>query len=140
MSVTVTSFGNVPKAIEEGNEKTIIELVTKVTAQAKVLAPVDTGQLKNSIMGKVSGAEYGHQGGPSLSDQPKEGEGVVGTAVVHGIYNEFGTRRLAAQPFLRPAVASEANSLRVQTMVKKFQTDAVRKGMAKGPRKKKVVK
>lgn len=139
MSVEVIEFGNVPDAVRDGNENAILELVTRVTSTAKNLAPVDTGQLKGSIMGKVKGAEYGHTGGPMISERPKEGEGYVGTAVLHGIYNEFGTRNLAAQPFLRPAVATEANGLKSSYIVKKLQIDAIRKGMAKGPRKKKVI-
>lgn len=140
MSVTVTSFGDLPKAIKEGNTKALLELVTRVTAQAKSLAPVDTAELKNSIMGQVKGGDYGHQGGPKINESPKTGEGYVGSAVAHGIYNEFGTRKMQAQPWLRPAIAAEASGAKVSKVVKDLQVEAVKKGMAKGPRKKKVVR
>lgn len=134
----IVSYGDIPKAIEEGSKAAILELVTKVTAQAKSLAPVDTGQLRGSIMGEVKGGEFGHQEGPRINKNPKDGEGYVGTAVLHGIYNEFGTRKLQAQPFLRPAISAETGGGKAAKIIKALQLDAVKKGMAKGPRKKKV--
>lgn len=59
------------------------------TASAPADAPaVDTGHLRNSI---------GVQ---------KIGEGAyrVGTDVKYALYLEFGTRRMAARPFMRPAL------------------------------------
>lgn len=122
MSVEVIRFGNVPEAVKEGSEKAILELVERVVSQAKVHAPVDTGQLRNSIMGRVKGQDVGNPGGERISEQPREGEGYVGTAVLHGIYMEFGTRfNKRAQPFLRPAIAIEANGEKAKGIVKKFQ-------------------
>jgi len=146
MSVEVIKYGNLPKAVQEGNQAAIIELVTRVTAQAKALAPVDFGQLKNSIMGRVKGEDYGFNksGGKSatqkLTERADEGEGFVGSALLHAIYNEFGTRKMAAQPFLRPAVGIEANGAKAKRLITQLQNKAVKDGMRKGPRKKKVIK
>ena len=136
MSVTITTFGDIPKAIQDGSDAAILELVQNVVTQAKRICPFDTGQLRNSIMGQVKGGSYGHQGGPTLSERPKEGEGYVGTAVAHGIYNEFGTRYMPAQPYLRPAIAVEANGQKAASVIKELQLEAVKAGMKKGPRKK----
>ena len=38
-----------------------------------------------------------------LDIQPKENEGYVGSNLDYAVYQEFGTRRTAPQPFLRPA-------------------------------------
>lgn len=58
-----------------------------IGADAKSLAPVDTGNLKSSIgVGKV---------GPL--------ESVVGPTANYGIYLELGTSRMPAQPFMGPA-------------------------------------
>jgi HK97 gp10 family phage protein len=55
---------------------------------AKQLCPVDTGRLRNSIT---------HQ-------QEDENTVAIGTNVVYAPFVELGTRRMAAQPYLRPAI------------------------------------
>lgn len=143
--VEIIKFGNVEKAIDEGNELAILELVTKVSALSTALAPIDQGQLRNSIMGRTKDTDVGFNDGPKdpaprkIAEMAKDGEGYVGSAVLHAIYNEFGTRKMPAQPFLRPAINSVANGNNVKREVSKFQNQAVAKGMRKGPRKKRVV-
>jgi HK97 gp10 family phage protein len=123
-----------------------LALVTRVTAQAKALAPVEFGELKNSIMGRVVEKDIGFNeggvktAGNKLTDRAKPGEGYVGSNLLHAIYNEFGTRKMAAQPFLRPAIAGEANGSSVARTVKKLQAESVAAGMREGPRVKKVFK
>ena len=56
---------------------------------AKLNCPVDTGRLRNSIL-------YNNTGNYSCT---------VNTNVTYAPYVEFGTRRMAAQPFLYPAYA-----------------------------------
>nr|DAF00001.1 MAG TPA: putative tail component [Caudoviricetes sp.] len=60
-----------------------------VEARAKSLAPVDTGALRNSI-----GTDLG---GDRLS-------AVIGPTAAYGIYLELGTRRMAPQPYMGPAL------------------------------------
>ncbi len=64
---------------------------------AKKLAPVDTGNLRNSIT---------HTAG---EDEPAA---YIGTNVEYAPYQELGTIHMAAQPFLKPAVADHANEYR----------------------------
>jgi HK97 gp10 family phage protein len=125
-----------------GLVKSMTEALSKISATAKALCPVDYGQLRNSIMYKIDGKEedfneYGSaqgQGGilSSLDRTAKSGRkgsgkeqaasyerltvqdvgrlsnkddkytGYVGTNSDHW-YPEFGTKRMIAQPFLRPA-------------------------------------
>jgi HK97 gp10 family phage protein len=59
-----------------------------VQAKARVLAPVDTGFLQNSIQMMKTG---------DLS-------AVVFVGAEYGVFVEFGTRRMRAQPFLKPAL------------------------------------
>lgn len=62
-----------------------------IEGKAKMLAPVDTGALKNSIRAIQTGE-------------------VTWTLIVgvdYGGWVEFGTSRMAAQPFLIPAVESQ---------------------------------
>lgn len=59
-----------------------------VMGHARALAPVDTGFLKNSI-------------GMAFSDDLT---GVVFVAAEYAPYVELGTRKMAARPYLRPAL------------------------------------
>lgn len=80
-----------------------------VEGQAKLLSPVDTGQLAGSIttQSREKGTDVES---PAIEadkiDKPREDLEVwVGTSVLHGIWMEFGTKYTNAQPYLRPALA-----------------------------------
>ena len=64
---------------------------------AKKLAPVDTGNLRNSITHDVDDGE------PAA---------YIGTNVEYAPYVCLGTIHMKAQPFLKPAVADHANEYR----------------------------
>lgn len=69
-------------------EKALSAAAFQVRAVAQTLAPVDTGALKNSI-GTERKSRFTYW---------------VADGVEYGIYQEFGTSRMAAQPFMVPAV------------------------------------
>ena len=60
----------------------------QVEGGAKTRAPVDTGALKNSIH----------------TEQKGKNKYIVADSVEYGIYQELGTHKMAAQPFMVPAV------------------------------------
>ena len=64
---------------------------------AKKLAPVDTGNLRNSITHEVDDGEQA---------------AYIGTNVEYAPYVCLGTIHMKAQPFLKPAVADHANTYR----------------------------
>ena len=64
---------------------------------AKKLAPVDTGNLRNSITHEVDDGE------PAA---------YIGTNVEYAPYVCLGTIHMKAQPFLKPAVAANASTYR----------------------------
>ena len=84
---------NIKSALLRGMEK------CGLTAErfAKKLAPYDTGNLRNSITHDVDDGE------PAA---------YIGTNVEYAPYQELGTIHMAAQPFLKPAVADHANEFR----------------------------
>lgn len=88
-SVTFTKNIDTKKATTDLLLKGIVESAYVVKAQAQSLAPVHYGQLRNSI--EVGNIE-------KISAR-------VGTNLEYGVYQEYGTRYMAAQPYLRPAVA-----------------------------------
>lgn len=62
-----------------------------VKGEAKRRSPVDTGNLKKSITKEVE-------------KEQDEIVGRIGTNVEYAGYVEYGTKRQAAQPYLRPAL------------------------------------
>ena len=64
-----------------------------VEAEAKRLAPVDTGNLRASI-------------GVDLGDDGRSGtaSATIGPTASYGIYLEHGTRRMAPRPYMGPAL------------------------------------
>lgn len=60
----------------------------ELEARAKTVVRVETGNLKNSIRTSFENAGM---------------TGVVSTAVEYAAYVEFGTRRMAARPYMTPA-------------------------------------
>jgi len=70
-------------------------LAHQVEGISKALAPVDTGALKSSLNTR----------------RIKQNEWRVQDGVEYGIYQELGTSKMAAQPFLVPAVEKVARDL-----------------------------
>lgn len=64
----------------------------KAESYAKMLCPVDTGNLRNSITHQRTG--------------PKEE--VIGSNVEYAPYVELGTKKMKSRPFLRPAAENHA--------------------------------
>lgn len=73
--------------------KAVTKACIRVHGRARQLAPVDTGRLRSSIQYEVG----------------RDGRGIVGrigTNVHYAKHVEFGTRRMRAQPFLRPGLSA----------------------------------
>lgn len=77
-----------------------------VEGQAKAFAPVDTGNLRNSITHEV---------------EPQEAR--VGTNVSYGVFQELGTSKMAAQPYLNPALEMNRSN------IKKIFASAIKEAM-----------
>lgn len=75
---------------ESAVAKQLAKMCVQIDRRAKQLCPVDTGRLRSSISWAIV------PDGRSIA-------GVVGTDVEYAPYVEFGTVKMDAQPFLRPA-------------------------------------
>jgi HK97 gp10 family phage protein len=79
------------KNTPEKADKVVREWATIITSDAAKSAPVDTGALRNSILAesptKIGDLQYRIQDG-----------------VEYGIYQDLGTYKMAAHPFMVPAV------------------------------------
>ena len=132
---------------EEGLKAAIVQTMVEIHANAVALAPVDLGQLRNSIMWRKSwgGDSFGFPseggfnsaGGERASDQiaapSGQIEGVVGSAVEYATYQEFGTRNMPAQPYMRPA-ADAVRGATAGQIAQRWGREAMKREYAKRKR------
>jgi HK97 gp10 family phage protein len=85
------------QGIQRAIDRALEEIGLAAEGYAKRACPVDTGRLRNSITHVVEGSEDAVY---------------VGTDVEYAPYVELGTRRTAAQPFLRPAATGHGPTYR----------------------------
>ena len=85
---------SVEKAIKAA-EKELQLTALEIERDAKLNAPVDTGTLRASITSTGSGSEY-----------------EIGTNLEYAPFVEYGTRYMAAQPFLFPAFEKGVKDLK----------------------------
>lgn len=78
--------------------RTVVQVVCANTKRdAQILAPVDTGNLRNSISYET------HQIGAGTY-------GLVGPTADYGAFVEFGTSRMGPQPYMGPATDRHENT------------------------------
>lgn len=93
-TITANAFPRIIQGIEAKARAVVTKTAMDLEAHAKTRVPVDTGTLKNSIQA----AEV--SGGPGTVHWR------VTVGADYGLYVEWGTVNMAAQPFIQPAVAA----------------------------------
>jgi len=84
-------FREANRNLESELETAVDDIGTRIRRDASRMAPVDVGRLQSSIEFNTDGT-----GGTTISIR-------VGTPVKYGPFQEFGTGKMEAQPYLRPA-------------------------------------
>lgn len=97
VTVNEDNSEEVSQGIVRAIDRALEEIGLAAEGYAKRACPVDTGNLRNSITHAVVSAEDAVY---------------VGTDVEYAPYVEMGTRRTAAQPFLRPAATEHGPTYR----------------------------
>lgn len=89
MQVTLTSrIPQVRGRVKANVGRAVKTAVFKIEARAKMRSPVDTGFLRSSIQGDMTG----------------DMQGVVNVSAHYGVFVELGTVKMSAQPFFTPAI------------------------------------
>jgi len=78
---------NFDSAMQKHVHRQLVSWAADVKALARQLVPVRTGHLRSSIYAKIS-----------------EWVAEVGAEATYGLFVEFGTHRMRAQPYLYPAI------------------------------------
>lgn len=119
--INVKIESNLPQykdAFDEVAERVLTMWGMQGETAAKKLAPVDTGLLRNSITWALAGksanetaykANSGDASGTYTGQAPSDKEGSprhvhIGSNVEYAPYQELGTAKMKAQPYLRPAI------------------------------------
>ena len=87
MRITFDRFPEILAKFPRATTAAVQKATMDIARLAAMNAPVDTGYLANSIEGKVTGAG-----------------GQVTSSADYWAYVEYGTYKMAAQPFVAPAV------------------------------------
>ena len=137
VEVELIRNGDLRKIFSSATKKSLKALAIRGASQAKALAPVDKSQLRNSIMWKTRNEEGGfnNKSGINAEDkleeqQLKDDEAIVGFNLLYGIYQEYGTRKMKPQPFLRPALALQKGADSVE-IIKKIQEEELKGSLSK---------
>jgi len=104
-----------PQEFDKGAKEALMPGLIRVQREATKLAPVDIGILQASIGAEAKGG---------ILDVQKVGSQIVGrmgSRIEYAPYQEFGTSKMKAQPYLRPALEQTRDEV-----VKMFE-----KGIAK---------
>lgn len=94
-----SNLPNVTKALQSAREASLESIGDLITESARRKTAVDTGRAK---------AGWGF----SVADDTV----TIGNSVKHMVYLEYGTRRMRAQPALRPAV--DESTREIESIVK----------------------
>ena len=135
--IKVIKHGDAKAAVREGTKAGMIDCAIKVVSQAKAITPVQKGRLRNSIMWKSSDKEGGLNNGggakaPALDSKAGDMEVLVGSNVEYSTYQEFGTRYMAPQPFLRPSIAIHGHGKDAQQTMKKRAQEVMKGKLEEG--------
>ena len=139
MSVTVTKItnGSITDAVKRSVKSCNIALGAQIASKAKVLVPVDYGQLRNSVsvssldqsflLNDNQNSRIKHVGENQASKLEitglKGSDVYVGTNSDHALFQEYGTVKQPAQPFLRPAMEEKANGSNAASILEKYSRE-----------------
>ena len=126
-------YGDPKRAVELALHPSSLNIGGAIASQAKLLAPVDHGQLRNSISvstlkeTKLLNNKSGEFAEALDTQGLKENEAYVGSNTDHTIFMEYGTVKTPAQPFLRPSAELIVDRKTPADIVQKYGKEAMDK-------------
>jgi HK97 gp10 family phage protein len=138
VDVKRTKYGNVKSAVADGKAISNLMIGAAIASQAKLLAPVDYGQLRNSLSASnTSRTELlnnmpGEKAEALDTQGLKEDEVYAGSNSDHAIFQEYGTVKQPAQPFLRPAMEAIVQRKDPAEIFAKYGREAMDRELKRG--------
>jgi HK97 gp10 family phage protein len=117
----------IPQAVKDAVRPALIKSGNEVSRDAKALAPVETGALKNSIAVTPPGQPtppYSQPGGSQVAGETEVLVTVGDTHVRYAHLVEYGTAKAKAKPYFWPAY--RLNRKRAKDRIKRAVSKAVR--------------
>lgn len=108
-----------PKVLKKLARRAVRPAAKEVLARAIDEVPVDTGDLEDSL--KVRALKRSRKNKDKVGSRVVTGEGFFKGDQYYGGFVEFGTSKMAARPFLRPAAIS------AEPAVKRVFTSAMKR-------------
>ena len=131
-------YGNVKSAVSNGKAISNLMIGAAIASQAKLLAPVDMGQLRNSISASNTSKtellnNMAGEKAEALDTQGlKNDESYVGSNSDHAIFQEYGTVKQPAQPYLRPAMEAIVQRKEPAEIFAKYGREAMDRELKRG--------
>jgi HK97 gp10 family phage protein len=126
-----TRYGNVKSAVANGKAISNLMIGAAIASQAKLLAPVDYGQLRNSLSASNTSKtemlnNMAGEKAEALDTQGlKDDEVYAGSNSDHAIFQEYGTVKQPAQPYLRPAMEAVVQRKTPAEIFEKYGREAM---------------
>ena len=126
-------YGNPKDAVDNSVRMSNMQIGVAIASQAKLLAPVDMGQLRNSLSAisfdemELLNDSDGEKAKQLSTLGLKDGEVYTGSNSDHATFQEYGTVRQPAQPFLRPSVELIIQRKKPAEIVEKYGRQAMDK-------------
>jgi len=131
VKLTKIKFGDMGTALKAITKNSNLELGAQIASYAKVLNKPDTGQLRNSIsaVSLSQSVLLNNSSGEKAEKLETSGlsgdEVYVGSNSDHALFQEYGTIKQVAQPFLRPAAELKAKGANMADIVAKYNRKAM---------------
>lgn len=138
VDVKRTKYGNVKSAVADGKAISNLMIGAAIASQAKLLAPVDYGQLRNSLSASnTSRTELlnnmaGEKADALDTQGLKDDEVYAGSNSDHAIFQEYGTVKQPAQPYLRPAMEAIVQRKEPAEIFAKYGREAMERELKRG--------
>jgi len=91
VQIVFNNFPRITAALRPAVRTIVMETCFAIETTAKIKVPVDTGALMGSIQTEPTG----------------ETSGMVSTNIEYSVYQEYGTVKMAATPYMTPAAENE---------------------------------
>lgn len=134
---TRTKFGDPRDAVKRARKSSNLGIGAAIASQAKALAPVEYGELRNSISASsiaknvLLNTQAGDRANALDTSGLKEDQVYVGSNSDHAVFQEYGTKYMVAQPYIRPSKESVVDGKKASQIIVDFNLKEMKQELKK---------